>query len=556
MQALLERKRPSTNTNTTLEQAEQVATWQDWVIYLKAQLTLLDVQQIEADPRRTSAEAFELAADTPETRRAEAATQLKRIPSARRTLFDKTRDARRNIVQRELEDAQRTSSGRHRVMLDADVVDRATYEQLLSEAEGTTTGWGQFPYGDSLRQVEVAKVLNRPAADEYGITQDSDAAMKRRNVILIIAILLATPLLMYMVTPRSAVSRAALLQLPVKVNDVTPALWQVTAATGIDTNGAVTRYPLAAQNGTRWPRIRGTEPTGRWHNQTAYPMEVCLPAQAIETLATLRLHGGVDIPDRTYTISAAAPAQPDLLVAACGAASGTWARYGTIKEVTPLATQALNTLVTLSEGQDITLKVVRVIGQGEEPDVPANNYRVRLQITGPKDLDWSTLNATLTTQNGNEVYHQAPRQEGDTTELEYLVPAFTAPIDAAWTVTAPGAKQSLRWRLHLETPPTHEALIRQFLQVSAVGLQPSTSGNSALMQFTLRNTGLEPLHLMQNDLQVQQNTVRVQLPMVSELDEPLAAQEERTVSVKIEGLRPDLEAMLTIGKDRFRIDMQ
>ncbi len=554
MQALFGCRTPSTNTNTTLEQAEQVATWQDWVIYLKAQLTLLDVQQIEADPRRTSAEAFELAADTPETRRAEATTLLKRIPTARKTLFDKTRDARRHVVQREQEDAQRTNSGRHRVTLDADVVDRAMYEQLLAEAEGTTTGWGQFPYGDSLRQVEVAKVLNRPVADEYGITQDSDAAMKRRNVILILAILLATPLLMYLATPRSAGSRAVLLPLPVKINDVTPALWHVTEATGIDTNGAVTRYPLAAQNGTEWPRMRGTEPAGRWHKETAYLLEVCLPAQAIETLATLRLHGGADTPERTYTITATAPAQPDLLVAACGAASGTWARYGTIKEVMPLASQSLNTPATLSEGQEVTLQVVRVIGQGEEPDVPANNVRVRLQITGSKDLDWSTLNATLTTQNGNEVHHQAPRQQGDTTELEYLVPAFTVPVDAAWTVTAPGAKQSLRWRLHLEMPPTHEALIRQFLQVSAVGVQPSTSGNAALLQFTLRNTGLASLQLMQNDLQVQQNTVRVQLPLVPELDKPLAAQEERTVTVRIEGLRPDQEAILTIGKDRFKLN--
>ena len=64
--------------------------WRDWHAYLQAQLQLLDAQQAED----TSLPSFERQTTSWEVQREQAEATLKRIPAARRAVFDAERDLR------------------------------------------------------------------------------------------------------------------------------------------------------------------------------------------------------------------------------------------------------------------------------------------------------------------------------------------------------------------------------------------------------------------------------------------------------------------------------
>ena len=397
---------------------EQIACWRNWNTYLTAKQALLDIRRSESSPRQT--DDVEQTADTPAVRRAAAEKKLKTLPSDMRTRFDQHVAARQQRVRHELEQAQR-DAGRHHVTADADVVEATALTQLVDEAQGRVEnekgqlGWGLFPWTDNkFYQVEIAKISATPDDASYDASSETAAASARtRSLRLIPVVLIGGFLLMYLMWPKSSAS-AASTSAQLTVGDAPIQAWRVTTAVGIDTSGTVTTYPLTEHSGTTWPRLRGDAPAGRWHTNAAYPLELCLPDAALATLTTLRVQGSGDTPERSYEVASDAPARPDLRIASCGAAAGTWSRYGMLTDTVPLATHQLDEAVTLPGDVQLTVTDVAVRGPAQDPATPANRAEIRLTVTTSRSLDWSGITTLLTPQSGDEVGPKVPRQVGAT----------------------------------------------------------------------------------------------------------------------------------------------
>ncbi len=544
-------RKPTAAETAILERAGHVTLWRDWIAYLKAHLDLLAVEDIESDPRQLSQGQFENHADNPGTRRNVSSAVLKGIKPAQRAIYDTVREHRRSVVQAQLENEERQDGGRYRPHVDTSKVDKTTLEQLLQEARGGDTGVGKFPRSvDQWYSINTTTLDESPPAVEYSAKPSEKVG--QRNLILIAALVLLAPIAMYMAWPASPAARAAKARPALTIDGIVPAVWQISEATGIEATGAVKVFSLVDEPSASWSDQGDETASGMWHSTSTYPVEICLPAGAVNNLSTLRLKGTGTTPERTYTLTSSAPSNPDVLVASCSASYGTWKHYGTLSNVAPIESFDQGDAVSLPDDQTVTLKSVRVIGPGEG-FLTDGKFQVVLQVQAPKAFAWGSFNPTLTLRDGQAVLNQTPDKDGEYTRLTYSVAQWTGDVEASWTLTVPGTLESKRWRFQLQEPPTHEALIRQSLQVSAVDAQPTLSGESIMIQFKLHNTGSTPLLIKPTDVQLEQSSGRITIPDVAEMSKPLDPGEQRVVQLKVTSLRTDQEAILTVGVARFRI---
>lgn len=225
---------------------ERVATsYYEWLTYLAAQLTLLEVQ---ADRTRV---AFERA-DAREDEERVARASLAAISPIQRALFDAVYEQERHEVQHQLEQEQSRSgpTSRH---IDSDEVGRLALLNLQNDAKGigTESGRGLLPRGrpDEIKwyRVDVGALTAAPNAATYAVGGDADSDRKRvaRTVGIGAAAILLV--LVWMFLPRGAANQAS------------------ATALGITANGlAVTPWPIVTLNlvaGEASPRTMAIEPS-------------------------------------------------------------------------------------------------------------------------------------------------------------------------------------------------------------------------------------------------------------------------------------------------------
>ncbi len=290
-------------------QAQVAEQWRDWHVYLQSHLRLLDAQQAES----SALPSFERQPTSWEVQRELAEAAIKRIPTARRIVFDREREQRREEVQRDLEQAQRTHGDARPTPIDADVIDRETVQGLLEEAEGrnSQSERGLVPMGDGRwYEVHVPSLLTVPNAADYSVGEFDDGS-KRKRLIAIGALALVLIVGMWLTWPRgSTVITAAQAQAPL-VNGAAVQPWTVRSALLVTPNGSTTTLTVTATAADTWPvPSTAQQSVAYWRSTTFMPLELCVQRSQLLAASTVRLPATAMVPERVYTLQATAPARP------------------------------------------------------------------------------------------------------------------------------------------------------------------------------------------------------------------------------------------------------
>src|SRR4051812_46321162 len=189
-------------------QEEIAAQYRDYLAYLDAHLTLLDVQAARIDS------AFERA-ETRDNDEQAARHTIAAIAPQRRALFDAVVEGERQEAQRQLEAQMHTADDRPR-RADPDQAARMALTRLRDEAHGIGTegGKGLLPYGkpDAIKwyAVDGAALRAAPTAAAYSAGA-LDTKTRKRMVTQAggaIAVLLLA--MIWLLVPKGSSQRAAL----------------------------------------------------------------------------------------------------------------------------------------------------------------------------------------------------------------------------------------------------------------------------------------------------------------------------------------------------------
>ena len=534
-------------------QAEIKAWWRDWHRYLKAQLQLLDARQAEA----THTPNFERTEQAWEQQRTEAEQTLKRIPHDRRVVFDRTRDARRGEVQALLESKHQSNGASQRAGVDPDVVERETLTDLLKQAEGIGEGqdrWGAVPMPQGWYELQVESLLHAPAAAEYSVTLD-DADERRKRWALVAGLLIFGVIAVWWTWPRGASTAAE--ELPpaeLTIDGQVAQPWQVVSISVIDSSDTRTTLPVTATDALVWPDIPAS--SAWWRSTNISPLQLCVPAATLNGARSLEVRSSGDVPVRSYTLHSDAPARADLVVSPCMPDSRIGQRYGVLAGVTPRPDQPLDTPVRVgASGSVLRVKAVEVIGSGQDPQLPPDKYRVVVRVSAPSALDWTVLEPRLVLQTGKETIPSAPTNalDGqDTLDVLFLVPAFPAPLDAAWYITEPDTHAQLRWRVTLDPPRSRADVLRDSLEIRVTG-QRGTAPTTGTVTIQLRNTSASTLVLKTDDVSLTQQDRKLTMASPGTADMSLAPHEVRTLTVPLSDVDWTREVSVSIGAARFRL---
>jgi len=535
-------------------QEDDVGLWRDYHAFLTAKQTLLAVRAAE------SRAAFEQA-DTLETDARQAQGRLDAIPAGTRAMFEHVLEERRQRVQAELEAELRAQRGSGRARhVDPDDIDRAALEEMLGEADGTTTenGFGWFPRGvaGDVRwyAMDVAELLAAPTAASYAVRKgDGDDAQRR----IIQSVLMGAGLLLFLVVwfvlPHGPKAPTPTTANAPSVNGVPTEVWAVQRAVVTAQGGATTALTVTATTAATWPQETDADHRASWNSSAVTPLRLCVAPTMLADLASVRLISPGAWPERVYSIGPTRSATTDLIVEACGAAGKQPPRYGVLQETTPLVANAPGMPVALgANGQTLTIQAIRVVGPGQDPTLPAGQGRIIVQVQEDAVTDWPAYKPTLTLADGQPYLpsETTPTQGG--TELRYLVPLPAGEIALAWDVTVPGAVQSLRWRATLAPPRSRAAVLRDALLVQDVRVTEDRPGDLTIA-VEVTNQSAEPLTLTRDELALSQGAQPITLPDIPALADPLKPGEQRTITftVTVGGLQQ--AATLTVGGVPFQI---
>ena len=535
-------------------EAEVKAWWRDWHRYLTAHTELIETRQAEA----TQAPSFERSEQAWEERRAAAEQTLKRLPHERRIVFDREREERRATVQAALEAKQRNNGASRTGGLDPEMVERETLADLLAEAEGRAEGqedgFGFTPFFDRTYNLQVAALLHAPKAAEYSVTPEGMTDRRRLSAFLAV-LLLSGVIIIWWTWPRGTEAAREASPRVVQINGQTMEPWAVLGVTVIDAAGVRTTLPVTPTDAIAWPEDAGA--VAWWRRTTVTPLELCVPSRLIESATMLEVQAAGDLPTRVYRLLADGAAQrSDLSLSPCGAGQ-TRRRSGVLENIVPRPDQPLDQPVAIRpDGPAMRVREVTVIGSGQDPLIPVENYRVIVRVTPlPADISWAALDPRLVLENGVDALPSAPittAQGGDVVEVVYLVPAFATPMEAAWSITDPGSQTEAGWRLTLDPPPRRADVLRDALELRVVGERDLTSGNG-VVRLDLRNTGATPLVLTRDDLQLTQGdrTLPVTEPGPEGMTvEPGAV---RTLREPLHGIDWTEDLHVAVGGLRFRL---
>jgi hypothetical protein len=231
-------------------------------------------------------------------------------------------------------------------------------------------------------------------------------------------------------------------------------------------------------------------------------------------------------------------------------------RYGLLAGVTPRPDQRLDTPVSVgSNGRVLRVKAVEVIGADQDPQLPSDKYRVVVRVSVASTVDWVALDPRLVLQTGLETIPSAPvnaSNEQDMLDVIFLVPAFPAPIDAAWYITEPDTHAQLRWRITLDPPRSRGDVLRDSLELRVTG-QRGTAPNTGMVTIQLRNASASTLVLKRDDVSLTQQDRKLTLPNEVTADMSLAPHEVRTLTAQLSDIDWTREVSVSIGAARFRL---
>src|SRR5439155_5287083 len=108
---------------------------------------------------------------------------------------------------------------------------------------------------------------------------------------------------------------------------------------------------VTATSAATWPTDVATtvEPRAYWRNTAVAPVHLCVQELALDDVTAARLISPGTTPERVYTLGAARPSTPDLLLEPCTVSSGSTPatiRYGVLQEALPPPSRAIGTPVT------------------------------------------------------------------------------------------------------------------------------------------------------------------------------------------------------------------
>ncbi len=286
------------------------------------------------------------------------------------------------------------------------------------------------------------------------------------------------------------------------------------------------------------------------------PLELCLPPGLVKSTTMLELAASADIPTRVYRLVEDGPGQPDLRLSACGEGDVT-GRYGVLEDVSSHPDQPLDQPATVGpNGATLRVRESSVIGAGQDPLVPSDNFRVVVRVTPlATGLSWAILDPRLVLQNGLDALPSAPitaDESVDVVEVVYLVPTFAAPMEAAWLITDPRSKAQVRWRVTLDPPPSRAAVLRDALEIKVVGERGITS-LTGTVRIKLRNTSPTALVLKPDDLAISQGERALPITEPAPAGITLEPHKVRTLLLPLHGIDWTQEVRVRVGGTQFRL---
>jgi hypothetical protein len=531
-------------------QEEIAAQYRDYLAYLDAHLTLLDIQAVRIDV------AFERA----ETRNDDEQTArhaIAAIPARRRVLFDAVVEQERQEALRQLEAQARQSGDRPR-RADPDEATRIALTQLRDEATGigTAGGKGLLPYGkpDAIKwyAVDGAALRAAPTAATYSAGA-LDTKTRRRMIwqiggAIAVILLAATWLLL----PKGTSERARLPHMAT-ANGSPLAAWPIKALVLTRAHGDPTTVPVSATTELVWPGAEADAPLAYWRSTTMWPLRLCVPSVILADLVEIQLLGSGATPARTYTLVSAASTAADLILESCqGGTSAPAPRLAALRETTPLPSHAIGEAVALPNGS-VTLRGVTLTGPGQNPTLPSDQARLTVQVRTVLKLDWPTLAPTLLLPSGGAALPSDITATDGGADLSYLIPQPAEPLEVVWSLTPPADASVLRWRTTLEVPPSRAAVLRDALHVRQVDAAPGDTPGTVVAIVTVVNRSKAPLVLTSTDVTLMSPTGSLASPDLAALGQPLAPQEQRRLTLRTSlGERETLT--LTVGVERFAIE--
>jgi hypothetical protein len=545
------------------EQAVQL--WQDWRRYLVARATLLDLRLAPTD---TDAAGFEQGDDSPAERERGARSQIAAIPAAYRLVCDQRVEARRQQLQSEREQAAREqAAGNRPEVVDPDVVERDVLQQLLDEADGRATrpglpaGWGLVPSGDGdqVWGVNVPQIRSAPGRAAYELGGDDDLDVRRRLIqVALLFAAAAVTLLIWFIWPKGEIGpRVADGVVSPVVNSRAVPVWGLRQMTLSQSNGEATTLPISTTlRLDPWPGVTtGVTNTAFARQSPSWPLEICVPDQLLEGLASVQVDGLREAPNRVYTIVPVAE-RPDLVVEPCQTAPGvTTTRYGSLQAIVPPAFLALGEAapVPASNGAAVTLASAQILGPGQSPTLPDGRAEVILDVALTGSVELPGLAPVLLLPSGEVAQTTFDAVTAERASLRYSVPLPATSLELVWQLSLPDGSLA-RWRFTQEPPPSRELLVWRSVALGTVSASPDALG-ATVLHITLENRGEVPLQLSTADIRLAQGSTALPIGELAGLQTPLEPGEARTIDVPLPPQAGRSPLVLTVGGTRARIDL-
>jgi hypothetical protein len=531
-------------------QEEIAAQYRDYLAYLDAKLTLLDVQAA-----RTSV-AFERAEAREDDEQA-ARNTIAAIPAQRRALFDAVVEQERQEAQRQLEAQVRETSDRPR-RADPDEAAYIALTRLRDEANGIGTegGKGLLPYGkpDGIKwyAVDGAALRAAPTAAAYS-AHSLDAKTRKRMVWQVggaLAVILLS--LIWLLVPKGSPRLAVTLPHVATANGAALTAWPIQALVLTLTRGDTSTMPVSATTALTWPGDAATT-QAYWRSTTVWPLRLCVPRELLADIASVQLLGSGTTPARTYTLLAAPTAAADLILESCqGGMNAPPPRRAVLRETIILPILAIGEAAALPDGP-LALTAITLTGPGQDPTLPSDQARVRVRVQTSLKPDWPLFAPTLLLPSGVAALPSDITTTDGGAELSYLLPLPSEPLEVAWSITPRADTPALRWRATLEPPPSRAAVLRDALEVKEVQAAPGETPGTVVATIIVANRGKAPLQLTSADLTLIANTRVLATPDLAALRQPLDPGEQRTLTITAPlGEREMLT--LSVGVARFAIE--
>jgi hypothetical protein len=519
-----------------------LVSYRAWLAYLEAQQLLLATSG-EAQEGPDIFEGLGRAAEQAEAAR----RRIAALPPEKRELFDAIVETDRQRIQRQL-DAEAPLRGGTVKRADPDEVARRALTRLLEEARGLHRDdrRGMVPRGkpDAVKwlALDLSDLAQAPPSEtDYELAAGRQDARRGLILNLVFAALAvaAIPVLMFLL--RQPTAQRADVGLPIG-NGAALTPWPVTGVAAGD--GAwvlpVERAP------SRWPAACASEPASAacWLDGSFRPLQMCLPAERLVELATLRVEASGGLPSRVFAMQADLNGA-DLVVAPCADDDGSVALLGgRLQAVEPSPELALG--VEASAGFRVT--EIATQGRGEDPSIATGLLRLSVVVHDPDTRrDWGALAPTLLLADGSTASPSGSVQDGELRRLSYLIPDQTEPFDVRWQVTL--ADQVVRYRATLEPPPSRDRVLRTRLRVEDLAVTPSQQ--TMAVRLTLHNTAATPLVVEAADFGFQTSASRRELAAPT-LRQPLAPDERRVVTLDL----PLESGVLQIGPFRYELSVR